>query len=853
MARSIENTILILTILLTLSVRAATAQIKGMVVDATDNSPVAGATISDFYGRVLAKADIDGCFLLNQSIPKRLLVTSIGYKPQEYIVVNDGNNEIFILMEPEDMQLDEVIVTKKHEKYKRKNNPAVELMRKVIYAKRNNNIKNKEYYRYIQYQKISAGFNDLKQEDLQRGMFKNRPWLNNHIEISQYNNKLTMPLMVEETISEKYYRKNPLFEKNIIKGHQITGVSNLFQTGEIINSLLKDIFMDIDIYDDNIRFLQHSFTSPTAREAIAFYHFYITDTLYVNQDSCYQVDFIPANQQDFGFNGKLYVLADGSYQVRRCEMSFPKNSEVNWIKKMKCIQDFAQLKTGEWVLCNDDMIAEIEVMRNAAKAIVVRNTRKSDFSFDAIPDSLINGNRTEKKNIMAECQTKDYWEKYRAGNMTKGERAVDTLVTEMKQMRGFNYLMMGMKALFEDFLETGNSQSPSKFDIGPIFSMGSYNFYDGFRMRFGGQTTASFNPHFFVKGYYAYGFKSHENYFDTQLIYSLNTHKYQPFEFPKRTVTIEAMRDVALPSDKFQETDKDNLFSSLKISDMDKMFLYNRIAVRFEFEFLSKIKLFSEVKTEKVTPIGNIDFKPLSYTSPLDNIKYTEATIGFRYAPNETYLTTKQQRWTINFSSPIIRLQHTKGFKGLLGGHYNYNYTEFEVSKPFWLPMNWGCIESRLLLGIQWNQVPFPLLIMPVTNVSFIKSSNSFDLINNMEFLNDRILSWELNWDLSGKLFNRIPLLKKLKCREFLGVKCLWGALSEKNNPYVEINSKSNIIMSFPEGSYIMDSHVPYWELSIGVHNILNILHVEYIRRLNYLDLPTANKQAVKFALEFKF
>jgi hypothetical protein len=59
MARSIENTILILTILLTLSVRAATAQIKGMVVDATDNSPVAGATISDFYGRVLAHTKLE--------------------------------------------------------------------------------------------------------------------------------------------------------------------------------------------------------------------------------------------------------------------------------------------------------------------------------------------------------------------------------------------------------------------------------------------------------------------------------------------------------------------------------------------------------------------------------------------------------------------------------------------------------------------------------------------------------------------------------------------------------------------------------------------------------------------------
>lgn len=853
MARSIENIISILIILLTLSVRAATAQTKGMVVDATDNSPVVGATISDFYGRVLAKADDDGRFLLKHHPNMRLLITSIGYKPQEYIMGNDGDKAILILMETEDLQLDEVIVTRKHEKYRRKNNPAVDLMRKVINAKYNNSLKNKEYCSYVQYQKISAGFNDLKQEDLQRGMFKNRPWLNNHLEINQYNNKLTMPLMVEETVLEKYYRKHPSQKTTILQGHQISGVTNLFQTGDIVNSLLKDIFMDIDIYDDNIRFLQHSFTSPTAREAIAFYHFFITDTININQDKCYQVDFIPANPQDFGFNGKLYVLADGSYQIRRCEMSFPKNSDVNWIKKLKNIQEFSRLNTGEWVLMNDDMIAELEVFKKAAKAIIVRNTRKSKFSFEEIPDSLLEGNSIEDENNTAENQPQSYWEQYRKDTMTKGERSVDSLVVEMKQIRGYRYLMTGLKALCEGFIETGNDHSSSKFDIGPIFSMISYNFYDGLRVRLGGQTTSNLNPHFFLKGYYAYGFKSHENYYNAQLIYSLNTHKYQPFEFPKRALTIESMRDVALPSDKFQDNDKDNIFSSLKISDIDKMFLYNRLAMRFDYEFLSKIKLFGEVKTEKVSPIGNIVFKPLSYTSTLDNIKYTEASIGIRYAPHETYLTTKQQRWTINFSSPIIRLQHTKGFKGLLDGHYNYNYTELEVSKPFWLPMNFGCIESRLLLGVQWNQVPFPLLIMPATNVSFIKSSNSFDLINNMEFLNDRFLSWELNWDLNGKLFNRIPLLKKLKCREFVGVKCLWGGLSEKNNPNLEKNSNSNIVMSFPEGSYIMDSHVPYWELSIGVHNILNILHVEYIRRLNYLQLPKSRKQAIKIALEFKF
>lgn len=123
---------------------------------------------------------------------------------------------------------------------------------------------------------------------------------------------------------EKLYRKLPRFEKDIVRGHRISGVSNLFQTGEIINVILKDFFCDIDIYDNEIRFLHHAFSSPIGRDAITFYHYYITDTVIVERDSCYQVDFFPANQQDFGFKGKLFVMADGSYQVRRCEMSFPK-------------------------------------------------------------------------------------------------------------------------------------------------------------------------------------------------------------------------------------------------------------------------------------------------------------------------------------------------------------------------------------------------------------------------------------------------------------------------------------------------------------------------------------------------
>ena len=167
MARSIGNTILILAILIVLNIQAVTAQTKGVVLDATDNTPVAGATIYDFYGRVIARADSNGNFFLNNIVNKRLLFTSVGYKPLEFVVENDSCKDVSVLMEPEDLQLSEVIVRGKHEKYRRRNNPAVELMRKVISAKRKTDIKNKSRYGYLQYQKLMAGFNDLKQEDLQ--------------------------------------------------------------------------------------------------------------------------------------------------------------------------------------------------------------------------------------------------------------------------------------------------------------------------------------------------------------------------------------------------------------------------------------------------------------------------------------------------------------------------------------------------------------------------------------------------------------------------------------------------------------------------------------------------------------
>ena len=835
-------------------VQIAVAQITGQIVDASDGRPVPYASALYRGNKKAVSSNAEGVFRIERHNGWKLTISSVGYVPQIIKITSSTPDNLIIKLKPDTRKLDEVTIrSKRSTKYSRKNNPAVELMRKVIAAKKQSRLENHDYYQYNNYQKLMLGLNELTPEKLESGLFKKHQWLFNQVEVCQYNNKLILPLSVDETVTQKLYRKEPHAEKSIVKGQNASGVNDLFQTGDILNTAMKDIFTDIDLYSDNIRLFQYPFPSPIGKDAIQFYRFYITDTVNVGQDRCYQLDFTPNNQQDFGFRGQIFILADSSYQVRRCELTIPKTSDVNWVENMQCVQEFTKLSTGEWQLTLDDMFVELTIAKFLSKFIVVRTTRRSDFAFDEIPKALLRGRKPVLKDAYAEMRDDKFWEQYRQVELTKSESSMESFVNQLGKIKGLKYIVFGLKALVENFVETGTKDHPSKVDIGPVNTIISQNFYDKWRLRASAQTTANLHPHIFLKGYYAHGMVSNENYYDAQITYTFNKPGYLPREFPRQAIAFESMRDVALPSDKFIQTDKDNMFTSFKVTPIDKMFLYNRQALSFDYEQEWGFKVFAEAKTEGVKPVGNIELKPVASANPLDHIRYTEATAGVRYAPGETFINTKQHRWPINLDAPVFRIQHTMGFKGVLGGQYNYNFTEGEIYKRVWMPMSWGKLDMRAKFGAQWNRVPYPLLIMPVANLGYILEDQTFNLINNMEFLNDRYLSVMLDWDLNGKIFNRIPLLRRLKWREWISVKCLWGRLTDKNNPYLPENQTSDVLMMFPEGCHVMDGSRPYWEVSFGIHNIFKLVHVECVRRLSYNELPSSNKWGVRFMIRTTF
>lgn len=849
----------LLIFLFSLLAQAVCAQmITGVVVDGESGDTIPHPALQYDGGRKAVAGDAAGRFTIQRLNDEYLTVSAVGYKTLRILIGRNTPGEMRITLKPDTRRLKGVTVNARRGKYSRKNNPAVELMKRVIAAKKRTDLNNHDYYQYNKYQKLTLAINDISPEEIEHEKEKNRQWLLNQIELCPYNNKLILPLSVDETVTQNLYRKDPKKERTVILGQNATGVNDLIQTGDILNTVVKDVFTDVDLYDDQIRLLQYPFTSPIGKDAVAFYRFYIVDTVTVDRDECYHLEFTPNNQQDFGFRGEIWILADSTLHVKKCRLSLPKRSDVNFTDELNILQEYTRLPSGEWVLTTDDMTVELSVAKFLTKAIVIRTTRMSGYSFDPIPDKAFKGKARVKYDPRSKMRGDGFWSENRAVELTKSEGSMGTFINSLTNTRGFKYLLFGLKALIENYVETGTRKHPSKVDIGPINTMISSNFIDGARTRLSAQTTANLNPHLFLSGYYARGWRSRKNYYKGQLVYSFNRKDYMPWEYPKRTLTFTSTYDVCSPSDKFMPTDKDNVFTSLKWTEVDKMMFYNRQELLFEYEQDWGLKTSVSLKTEENEACGKLSFTPMSLYDP-DNpvtapgkFRTTEARFEIRYAPGETYVNTKQRRLKVNYDPPVFTLSHTVGVKGVLGGDYNYNFTEASVYKRFWLN-SWGKLDVSVKGGVQWNKVPFPLLIMPAANLSYIVEDETFNLVNNMEFLNDRYASLDVSWDLNGKLFNRIPLLKHLKWREFLGVKCLWGTLTDKNNPTLARNAGDPLLMRFPEGSYVMGPSRPYIELIAGIHNIFKIFHVQFVHRLNYNTLPTAKRNGVRIMMRLTF
>lgn len=507
---------------------------SGIVRDSVSGEPLSYVSVMFENSTIGAMTDDDGAFSLqNDKGLTRLVLSSLGYDNKAVnLKAGRKNDNLDILLSPTSFQIAEVEVRPTKERYSRKDNPAVELIKKVIEHKNDNRIEAKDEYQSEVYEKLSMSLDDFNPNLEKNKFLKKFKFIKNYLDTSEFNGKPILTISVRETISDQYYRKHPKAEKTITKAKRQQGIDKTLDDGGAITANLEEIFKGVNIFDNNINILLNRFVSPLSSTlAVSYYKYYIMDTVDVAGDRCVDLAFVPVNSQSYGFTGRLYITLDGNYAVKKFLLNTPANINLNWVDKLRIEQEFKRMPDSTWVLANENTYVNFYIVKGAQQlyAHQLRNFDKYQFDVQNA-DSIFGLLGPIHELPEATAQTDTFWIHNRHVPLKEKESALDDLLAQLRKVPAFNVIIKTAEILITGYIPTTADKDKSKFDFGPMNTTFSANHLEGFRMRVGGMTTANLNPHWFGSGYLAYGVNDRKLKYNAKLTYSVNKKKYHEGE-----------------------------------------------------------------------------------------------------------------------------------------------------------------------------------------------------------------------------------------------------------------------------------------------------------------------------------
>ena len=830
---------------------------SGIVKDSITGEPLPFVSVYFDGSTIGAMTDDNGTFTLqnNQGYTK-LAAASLGYDTK-FIDLKPGkkNDNLEVLLKPTAFEISEVVVKPKREKYTRKDNPAVELIKKVIAHKNDNRIEAKPEYQTEVYEKLSLSLDNFNPNLDKNKFLKKFKFIKNYLDTSEFNGKPILTVSVRENLSDFYYRKSPKAEKTIVRAKRMQGIDKTLDDGGGITSNLEEIFKSINIFDNNIPILLNRFVSPLSSTlATTYYHYYIMDTLDVGGDKCVDLAFVPANSESYGFTGRLYITLDGNYAVKKVLLNTPTNINLNWVDKLRIEQEFKQMPDSTWVLDQENTFVNFYVVKGTQQLYAHQLRNYDNYNFNVQNADSVFG-LLGALHVLPEAtaQPDTFWTHNRPIPLKEKEDALKDLLGQLRKVPAFNAIIKTAEILITGYIPTANDKKVTKFDFGPMNTTFSANHLEGFRMRVGGMTTANLNPYWFASGYLAYGTNDRKIKYNLKLTHSFTKKEYHEGENPVNNLSFIQEYDVYTPGQDFLFTSKDNIFVAWKVGEpVTKMQYIRKSVLQYEKEWLNGLTWKSWIMNQNNEAAGTLQYIKRDESGNLYHIKdFTTSEIGtqLRFAPGERAYngrSGKESVFNLSKDAPVFKLSHQLGIKGVLGGDYNYNHTEISAEKRIWLS-SFGHIDAQVRAGKVWDKVPFPLLILPNTNQSVTIQPEAFHMMNALEFVTDQYVSFNATYYLKGWILNRIPGIKWLRLREVLSFNMIYGGLTDKNNPTLTPG-----LFLLPDGTQPLGS-TPYMECSVGLENIFKILRIDYYRRLTYLDHPDIKKGGIRIALRFTF
>ena len=816
-------------------------------------------------------SDLDGNFSIsNTSGYNTLHFQMLGYKT-EMLTLRKGQNrkDVKIKMSPDVYGLQDIVVTPKNRKrdYKRKGNPAVELIKNVIANKDKHCVQTADYYTAKTYSRMSFALDNIK-VNWEKPFWKNFTFVKKYIDTTGVYPSVTVSL--REHINEEYYQRKPHREKKILQKKRIFGIEDLVSSGSFQENI-NAIFRDVEINDNSMNLLFNRFVSPLSSTlAVTFYQYYIMDTIMVDGYPCIDLAFVPVNSESYGFTGHLYIVNDSTFRLKRYAINVPPDINLNFVSNYSVEHSYKQLPNGLWAPDRTTTYAKFYILNNK-RGMLARQTKiYTDWDLETpIPKqtfSALKADEVETNDSTAQRFGAAAWDTLRPEPLTKYENSVYELVQEATSNQKIASMIAAVNAITTEFIATtpARDMDLSKFDIGPIYQFVSWNMLEGVRVRVGGASTAKLHDQFFFRGYLAFGTKDLRPKYNATFIYTFDKHKNQPYDGIRHHLQLSAQYDVEEPGQLTDVIRRDHILMSIPTSKPTMGFNQyvfhakleymkewrNKFSIRTSFDFMNN-EAAGALKYERVNWAMNPDSSWNFNTTGIPSYRNYEGCIEFRYSPGSRVYIDRmgiESPFAMDKDAPTVQLTHYVGYlddRHHGGNGFIYNRTEAMFDQRFWFSA-FGHLDLRVQTGMIWQKVPFTKLYIPNTSTSIFLAQRAFNLMKPMEFLMDQYVALFATYYFKGWILNRIPGLNKLKLRGVVSVAAIYGGLSKKNNPFLETGTG---LYEFPQDATFDDSgywtagrttspigKLPYIEITAGFENILKFIRIDYVRRITYND-----------------
>lgn len=765
-----------------------------------------------------------------------LLVSFIGYETKEITLTSKVTYNMNIVLAESSEQLDEVVVY--FGKTDKKNNPAIDILKKIWAKKRKNGVHMFKQYQFDKYEKVEFDLNTIDSALMKSRVFRGLEFVFNDLDTSRITGKTYLPIFLNETFSKVYGNNETAVEKEDVLGSKNSGFNN----NQAIIAFIADLYSDYDIYNNYLKFFDKSFTSPLSKTGVDTYNYVLSDSAYIDNKWCYNIIYYPRRKNELTFKGNFWVN-DTTYAVKNINLAVTKSANINWVKEIYIEQEFDVVNDSVFLLTRDYMLSDFSFNKkeNSRGVYGKRTTVYGDYKFDQPKPNEFYRAKTDPFDPLVLNKEDDFWVTNRLESLNADEKGIYKLLDTLKTVPKFKSYYNIVSILGSGYVEIDKWN----LDLGDVYSVFGYNEAEGIRLRAGARTYFGQNDPWRLQGYLAYGFG------DDKFKYGISG-KWLVDKKSRFIISGGKRRDIEQLGINLTST-TDVLGRSIASSSVftvgsnDRLTNIDLSTFQLELEPVRNFRIgvggSYRTLSSALPNAFNLDYiDPSSPTGLSSEINQFDLSTILIYTPGKRTIGNGVERRDVNDNYSTLFLSYTNGIKNVIDSDFDYKKVQFSYTQP-WQVGGIGRLLSTVEIGKTYGEVPLGLLNAIPGNQTFFSVYNTFSNLDFYEFVTDTYVSAHLEHNFNGRFLSRIPFMRNWNLREIVGLRGVWGELSDENKA---LSSPANIPLMAPNDKV-------YWEYSVGVGNILKILRIDFNFRGNYLENPGARSFGVTGSFGFHF